>query len=486
MRSAVVVAALGVLSTLPFYLVIAHLQAQGRSAAAIGMADMPMANMSVYWAFPVLQASGIAALLWAYAGVALGLAESGTGLRWLPLSRAAADRLHRHISLLVLALILVHAVATALDAMGDGFSSAFVPWQQSWDAAVLAYNVGIFALYLAILVGPSYYLRRRIGPSRWRFLHRFAAVVYVLSVWHTLLLGLDFTYYPWVRPLTWLAQIPLLLLFAHRLLRPARRSQRGGGWAGVRYGLAGIAILAAAAIAGLVVTGHSGWPARVGHNPTMTVPGNSLLPPWLRVVFSAVFVVVLAVHVLHVRDGARRARVWHGAHVLMALGMLDMFLPTGGMLVGGFPAEVVFAVAAAAVLAFLVVDFVRSGRVGVLWLVVAVDMAAMVYMFAMMDGSVPWLTWTLVAWFVLQAIGWATGRLANTVDSGGLGGGPAGVTAARATAVPDRTGAHTLSIRLTLLAMNVGMAYMFVAMALGTMSMPHMPDMPGISGMPGM
>lgn len=482
-RSGLVVAALGVLTTLPFYLIIAHLQSQGRSAAAIGMSSMPMSDMSVYWAFPVLQASGIAALIWAYVGVFLGLLESGGRIRGNPLSRAATDRLHRQISLLVLGLILVHALATALDAMGDGFVSAFVPWQQSWGAAVFAYNIGIFALYLAVLLGPTYYVRRRIGQVRWRLLHRLALVVYILSVWHTLLLGLDFSYYPWVRPLTWLAQVPLLLLFARRMLRPARRPRNTALAGALRYGFAGLAVAASVAITALVVTGHSGWPARVGHHPAMPLPtGNPLLPVWLRVLATAAFAAVLVIHLRHLLHGGPRARMWHGAHVLMALGMIDMFLPTHGMLVGGFAAEAVFAVAAVAVAGLLVADLARTGRVGALWLVAAVDLAAMAYMFAAMDGGVPWLTWLLVAWFVLQGIGWATGRLADTLDSGGLG----GTAEARVDGWSESTAAHGLSIRLTLLIMNVGMAYMFVALSLGGMSMPPMPGMPAVPSMPGM
>ncbi|MGH3094390.1 MAG: DUF5134 domain-containing protein [Streptosporangiales bacterium] len=394
----------------------------------------------------------------------------------------------------------MHVVATAFDAMGDGFLSAFVPWQQSWGASVFAFNIGIFALYLAILVGPTYYLRRRIGPVRWRFLHRFALVVYILSVWHTLLLGLDFTYFPWVRPLTWLAQVPLLLLFTRRLLRPARRGRSPGGAArltalAVRYGLAGLGVTAAAAIVALVVSGHSGWPARIGHNPMLPrMTGNALLPVWLRVAVSAAFFVVLVVHVWHLVDCDRRARAWHGGHVLMALGMIDMFLPTHGMLVGAGVGEGVFAAAVVLVAGFLVVEVVRGARVGALWLVGGIDLAAMVYMFAMSQVRVSWLSWLLVAWFCLQAIGWASGWL-GAAGRRGLGGSPRARPALAGTGGPgaatrrsaaedverDYDGAQSLSVRVTLLVMSLGMAYMFLAMQLG---MTHMGG--GVPGTPEM
>jgi methionine sulfoxide reductase heme-binding subunit len=513
-RSAVTVAALGVASMLPFNMVIYHLQAQGRSAAAVAMGSMHMDRMSQFWAFPILQASGIAALIWAYAGVLLGLLESGTKPAWWPWRRERTDRIHRQISLLVIGLILVHAVATAYDAMGDGWMAAFVPWQQSWGAAVLGYNTGIFALYLAVLVGPTYYLRRRIGPVRWRFVHRFALVVYILSVWHTLLLGVDFSYYPWVRPLTWVAQIPLLALFIRRLARPARRGEgTARAWtSAIRYALIAASAAAVAAIVALVVTGHADLPHRVGYHTPMPMPsGSSWLPVWLRVVATAALVVVAAVHLWHLSGQAARGRLWHTGHVVMALGMIDMFWPTGRMPVGGGIGQGVFAVAALGALGLAVADLARRRPGRWLWVLAVVDLGSMIYMFALPIPGLGWLTWILVAWFVLQAAGWASGRLTpigrpshpdNTPAPPALDGEPltgdttaasqpAGtlVTAVRTavSAAPDGRRRHELSVRLTLLVMNVGMAYMFLAMRLGMQHMGGaMPSMPGMGGMPGM
>lgn len=244
----------GLLTVLPIYVWIATLQSQDHSAAALSMPSMGMDRMSVYWAFPVLQASGLAALLWAYAGVALGLAESGRTLRWLPLRRRDMDRLHRYISLLVIGLIVVHVVATALDAMGDSLLTVLVPGRESWTAARWAYDLGIFAFYLSLLLGPTYYLRRFTGTRLWRFAHRFVIVVYVMSVWHTLIIGADVQHYGWMRPALWLAQVPLLALFSYRLIAPAARSRSTAGTA-VRYGAAVAGASALLAIVAIVVTG---------------------------------------------------------------------------------------------------------------------------------------------------------------------------------------------------------------------------------------
>jgi len=254
-RLPVAIVAAGLPTVLPIYAWIAILQSQDRSAAELAMPSMGMNNMSVFWAFPLLQASGLAALMWAYAGVALGLAESGRRLRWLPLRRREMDRLHRYISLLVIGLIVVHVLATAFDAMGDSLATVLVPQQESWAAARWAYDLGIFAFYLSLLLGTTYYLRRYIGTRAWRFAHRFVIVVYILSVWHTLIIGADVRHYGWMRPVLWLAQVPLLALLCYRLITPAARSRSRAATA-TRYGIALASAAALAAIVAIVATGH--------------------------------------------------------------------------------------------------------------------------------------------------------------------------------------------------------------------------------------
>jgi DMSO/TMAO reductase YedYZ heme-binding membrane subunit len=64
-----------------------------------------------------------------------------------------------------------------------------------WD-----YNIGILALYILVLVAPTFYIRRVIGTGRWRFLHRFVLVFYALSIWDSLILGLDESYYSGFAP----------------------------------------------------------------------------------------------------------------------------------------------------------------------------------------------------------------------------------------------------------------------------------------------
>ncbi|WP_300582878.1 DUF5134 domain-containing protein [Mycobacterium sp.] len=210
---------------------------------------------------------------------------------------------------------------------------------------------------------------------------------------------------------------------------------------------------------------------------SLAVPGmgmaNPWLPPKLRVAAVLVYVAVVVAHVWHLRDRSARRCLWHVAHVMMALGMIEMFAVVRQPLVGAEVGKLLFAVGAAAILAYVAAVSGRGKRLGWLWVAAAADMASMAYMFAYMfampSGWFKWLTWPLVAWATLQATGWLTGALPCRADLGS----PAGSVAAR------HSGAD-LSISVTLAAMNVGMAYMLVAMALGMPTMPAMGDMHGI------
>jgi len=203
---------------------IHNLQSTGRSAAAIAMAkDMDMRNVEKFWAFPFLQSSGLVAILLSYVTALLGLGRAALKEAGGTAS-ATMNHVHRHVSLCVVGLVLIHMLTTALDAMGDNWRTVLIPgtWaHQGWPEAVWGYNLGIAAAYILILVGPTFYIRRILAPTHWLTLHHFAAFFYLFSLWHAMILGLDLAYYQWLRPMIWLAQIPLLGLLMKRLYRPA-------------------------------------------------------------------------------------------------------------------------------------------------------------------------------------------------------------------------------------------------------------------------
>jgi predicted ferric reductase len=202
------------------------LVAQVHSGASAAVQVMPhMVHTGGVWAYSLSQAAGFAALVWAWLTILLGLIVAS---RLCPRRvRATVERIHRSTSLTVIALTLVHALALLWDKMGDTLLTVLVPGAQSYAPGRLPQSVGIVALYLAVLVGPSYYLRDRIGTRTWRLAHRFLVpAVYALSIWHTLLYGSDVKTGSPLYVVLWASQIPVIVAFLVRVLAPARPGER--------------------------------------------------------------------------------------------------------------------------------------------------------------------------------------------------------------------------------------------------------------------
>ncbi|MFE9661179.1 ferric reductase-like transmembrane domain-containing protein [Streptomyces sp. NPDC005955] len=217
-----------------FVLLYVRIEAETSSTLTV----MPfMADTGAFWMYFLSQAFGWSALLWAWGTVVLGLLLSGPRPSWLPLSGPRLERLHRTTSINTIALIAAHALLFAAELVrhdtdawyagtATAFVEAFVPGGYASGTGRIAIPVGQAALYLAIPLGLLFYVRHRIGARAWRVMHRFVLVVYVLSVWHTLLYGTNVWYDGWFRTTVWLLQLPVAALFLARLMSPARRSQR--------------------------------------------------------------------------------------------------------------------------------------------------------------------------------------------------------------------------------------------------------------------
>jgi sulfoxide reductase heme-binding subunit YedZ len=129
------------------------------------------------------RAAGIIALLAASVAVALGLLMSTPLRARIPETRV----LHEALSLATMVALVVHAVALLF----DGYFQASITDIAVPFARGFWMGLGIVAGWLFVILGLSYYLRAHIGPKRWRALHRFTAVAWVLGVAHALMLGTD-------------------------------------------------------------------------------------------------------------------------------------------------------------------------------------------------------------------------------------------------------------------------------------------------------
>ncbi len=194
---------------------------------------------------------------------------------------------------------------------------------------------------------------------------------------------------------------------------------------------------------------------------------TNILPAWLAVVWTLVFIAIIVIHARHVIDSDGQRRVWHSGHVLMALGMAFMFAPASldhFNIPAGFW-QLVFANGAIAALAWMLVQGLSGRAINVLWLVMAIDLGAMAYMWSPNGFQAP-LTWLLVVYFVAQSLLWVSDRM-REVDHKTLWGGSFSVTPGGAVVIEAAEPLVCFrDLRVSMFAMTLGMAYMFAAMQL--------------------
>lgn len=143
------------------------------------------ADTHVFWI--TSRAAGAVALLLASLSVGVGLTMGG---RMLPRAQRSLRPLHEALSLATLAALALHALSLLGDAyLQPSLADLAVPFASGFGEPWMA--IGIVAGWATLLLGASYYVRGRIGVARWRRLHRFTALAWLLSIAHTLGMGSD-------------------------------------------------------------------------------------------------------------------------------------------------------------------------------------------------------------------------------------------------------------------------------------------------------
>lgn len=175
----------------------------------------------------VSRASGIVALVVISLAVLIGLAMAAQLVRGA-LKRSAA-RVHEHLALIGLVAIAVHGASLLGDRwLRPGIRGITVPFWMGYRPALT--GLGIISGYLVLLLGPSFYFRRRIGARLWRRLHRLIVLAWILAAVHTLGSGSDGTSL-WLRcvvlvPVTPIVYALVLRLLSERAAAPTSRGRR--------------------------------------------------------------------------------------------------------------------------------------------------------------------------------------------------------------------------------------------------------------------
>jgi predicted ferric reductase len=194
----------------------------GLAASLAGVAP------KAYWYLARSSAFAAYGLLWL--SMVTGLLLSNRLARLWPGGPTAYD-LHQYTSLLGLVLAVFHAAIL----LGDGYLNytvgqllvpfASTPYLPLW---VGLGQVAVFALGLATL---SFYVRRRLGPRAWRWVHALSFAAFLLALLHGVQSGTD-TALPVVQWGYWATGGSVLFLSLYRGLlgaaEPMTRVARGG------------------------------------------------------------------------------------------------------------------------------------------------------------------------------------------------------------------------------------------------------------------
>lgn len=178
------------------------------------------------------RAAGTCAMVLSSTAVGFGLVMSGRLIKG-----NASDRrtIHEILALSTMVAIAVHGLAL----LGDSFvhftlPGIAIPFLGSYRT--LTTSIGIIAGWGMIILGLSFYLRNRIGISRWKVLHRFTALAWALGLIHTFTAGTDAGKL-WFIALIILTAAPAVWMLILRLGRPSAPS--GGARSGRAVSAAG-------------------------------------------------------------------------------------------------------------------------------------------------------------------------------------------------------------------------------------------------------
>lgn len=168
------------------------------------------------------RSAAIVAFVLITTAVVLGLLMASKLIKKPGMKRSLV-KVHEQVALAALVAIGAHGVLLLGDAwLKPGITGITIPFTLEYRP--LWTGMGIVAGYLALLLGPTYYWRRRIGSRRWRQIHRATVVVFVLAVAHSLGSGTDGAS-TWFRVMVLGSAAIVLALVVLRYTRAPRRAK---------------------------------------------------------------------------------------------------------------------------------------------------------------------------------------------------------------------------------------------------------------------
>jgi len=223
---------------------------------------------SAYWY--LTRGTGVVALLLLTVGLVLGV-MGPTAFRTSRLPRFAVSALHRNVTLLALAFVVVHVVTTILDGYTRiGLRDAFVPFVASYRPVWLGLGAVAFDLLLALIA--TSLLRNRLGLRAWRVVHWLAYASWPVALLHSLGTGSD-ARSAWLVLLAFSCTIAVVAAVLWRIAAAAH----GGGGLALRVGLgaATVALGLGTAVWFRAGPDRAGWARRAGTPTTLLASAST-------------------------------------------------------------------------------------------------------------------------------------------------------------------------------------------------------------------
>ena len=213
------------------------------------------------------RATGVVALILLTITVALGISGVSrlSSPRW---PRVITAGLHKNLSLLVVAFVVVHVLTTVLDSfVSIGLISAVIPFTSSYRTTWVSLGAVAFDLILALII--TSLLRTRMSYRSWRAVHLLAYASWPIALWHGLGTGTD-SKVPWLLAIDALC----LLVVAGALLWRLHLMAPGPGRMAAMA--AAVAVPAATVIFAILGPLHPHWSERAG--TPVALLGSAHLP----------------------------------------------------------------------------------------------------------------------------------------------------------------------------------------------------------------
>ncbi|MEX0984160.1 MAG: ferric reductase-like transmembrane domain-containing protein, partial [Actinomycetota bacterium] len=171
-----------------------------------------------------LRAAGIGSYVALFSSVAWGLVAT-TGVVTKRVSKPASNHFHAATGVAGLVMLAVHlALLMIHDFMPFDLADVLVPWGAPYRPVAVGF--GVVAMYMAIAVVASSWVRKRLSTRMWRAMHLIATPAFLLALLHGVFAGTD-TNEPWMVALYGITGLVTVFLLLVRGMT-ARMTRAGG------------------------------------------------------------------------------------------------------------------------------------------------------------------------------------------------------------------------------------------------------------------